>query len=363
MARTGSSTRAPRKTAAQKAAEAEEAANSATETTPAEAVESITESDTEAAPAEVTTEVEETSDMSTDTVEAPEATEATVSDTTESVEATEADKPAEVVIDLSAFEAAVANAVASRDESTGTMPEVGVESVKEQYRNLNGAKAKNAAKKFLNDKLRDAVNSGDMLDGMATMTLIDEVGNAGASKTPASERKPADPSAAYTERLTVLHLAYALARADVPEGIDEEAAQAKVGEQVETLTESAEQYFAWVKSTAEDKGEAPEASPLVVKAVKAAQGKAASATRTASSTPRQSGGERRSVRTHINQVFADQESGTFLKVAEIANAKTEEYPDGSCSPGAITAALKSDKGVDGFTLDHNEKGVAGARKN
>lgn len=363
MARTGNSTRAPRKTAAQKAAEAAEATTN--ETTPAEAAESTTtESDTEATPAEATHEVEETSDMSTDTVEA-EAVEAPVSDTTESVEATTeaTEKPAEAPIDLSAFEASVATAVAEKDNTTATIPEVNVEAVKEQYRNLNGAKAKNAAKKFLNDKLRDAVNSGEMLDGMATMALIDAVGNAGASKTPASERKPADPSAAYVERLTILHLAYSLARADVPEGIDAEEAQGKVGEQVEALTESAESYFAWVKSTAEDKGDAPEASPLVVKAVKAAQGKAASATRTASSTPRQAGGERRNVRTHINQVFADLESGTFLKVAEIANAKTDEYPDGSCSPGAITAALKSDKGVEGFTLSHNDKGVAGATKN
>lgn len=381
MARAGSTTsRTPRKTAAQKAEEAAAAMQAeARGETPEVADEVTAQNDfdstlveAENTDSESTNEVEETNDMSTDTVEA-EAAEATVSDTNEATEATTAEQDAKAQAQaegeakLAEFGAAVTGALAERDTATGTVPEVHISKVVEAYRALPGAKFKTAAKKSMVERLQDAVNSTDIVQGMSVMNLTKAIESAPAgAKAPATPKAPVDPSVKFVDDLTVLHLAYTLRRADVPEGVEvegENSAFGKVDAKVESLNDQAEAYYAWVKSDAEDKGEEPEVDALVKRAVKAAQGRAASAPRATSSTPRQSsGGPRRNVKTHITQVFAEYEVGTVLKVAEIANAKTEEYPDGDCSPGAISAALKSDKGVEGVEKTTDDKGALAARK-
>lgn len=373
---TDQATSTPRRSRRTKAADetpVTEVAVENTETTPGEDTsevttpeESTTQSDTTTTEAVQADDNGQEASVSTETVETVADTEATDSDTTETAtEATTTEAPADNSDDITAFQAVVATALAEKDGSTGTLPEVQIEAVKASYRELTGAKAKNAAKKHLNEELRNAVNNADIFGGQAVMTLVDAIQNAGATPRATAERKPADPAAAYVERLAVLHLGYTLARADVPEGVEtdgDEGAFAKVDAKVAELNDQAEQYYAWVNSKDENKGDEPEVDAIVKRAVKAAQGKAATG-RTASATPRAaSDGVRRNVRTHVAQVFADLEVGTFLKVAEIANKATEEYPDASCSPGAISAALKSDKGIEGFELDHNDKGTAGARK-
>lgn len=365
--------RAPRRTAAQRAAEAAEV----TTQTPVEPVaeydqESMdklnhTESDNLATKANE--QAQEATDMTTDTIDETAQTDAVADEqatAAETGESTETEAKAAPSDDITDFKAVVATALAERDQATGTFPEVQLENVKAAYRNLPGAKAKNAAKKHLNDELRNAVNTADILTGQAIMVLVDLTLNAGTGTKAPAERKPVDPTANFVDQMTVLNLAYNLRRADVPDGVETDGAEgafAKVDALVSEHSEAAEKYYTWVTSKADDKGDEPEVSGLVKRAVKAALGKAATAGRSASSSPRPaSDGVRRNVRTHIGQVFADKEPGTFLKVAEIANAETAEYPEGNCSPGAITAALKSEKGVEGFQLTHNESGVAGATK-
>jgi hypothetical protein len=243
---------------------------------------------------------------------------------------------------------------------------VQVEAVKEKYRAIGVAKGKKSAKKFLSDKLKDAVNTQDLILGVAVMALSDAVDNAGASPKPTAERKPLDPAEAFHDKLTVAHLAYMLVRENAGEGVDAEAEGAKVEEKVGSLTTAAQSYYDWTVSTAEDKGDEPTVDPLVKLAVKSALGKAATVRKApGTSTPRQpSDGVRRNVRLHIAQAFEKlgRQTGEIAKVSELANAVTEEYPAGNCSPGAISAALKSERGVEGFELTSDGSGHAAARK-
>jgi hypothetical protein len=300
----------------------------------------------------------------TTTAEAPVET----TEPTESTENTEnagdenktEDKPAEP--DLSAFDAAVEAALAEADSDTGTVPEASLEAVKSAYRDLDGLKAKNLAKKALNDRLRDSVNAQDIVKAQGVMHLVDAVANAGTATKAAAERTPADPVDSFIQRLTVLNLAYNLVNGDEPDGKSEaemaeirESVSRKVGE----LTEQAEQYYAWATSTAEDKGDEPEVNPLVKKAVKMAFGKVGGSTR-GPVTPHE--GPRRNTARHIQLVFKDKPVGTFLKVAEIANTKSSEYPDKPVSAGAINARLKSNTPIEGIEPATDSDGKAGARK-
>lgn len=361
MARAGSSsTRTSRKSAADKAAEAEAQTNQSTETLPEAALAEAPEATKEAT-------------VSTDTIDEAQvdATDASVNTETASTadqSTTETEKPAE--IDLSGFENAVAAVLNTEDpgydQSTGDVPLDKVDAVKTAFRELPGAKAKNKAKEFLTDALREAIGQLDVVRGAAVMQLSDAIKNtSAATRVGGTERKPVDPKAAFVDRMTTLHLAYALVRSDVPEGIDADEVYASVDEKVEALGDQADTYFGWVNSTAEDKGDEPEVDAVVKAAVKAAQGKASRTAKSGSGATRAPGssGERRNVRTHIGQAFDKhgKESGDFLKVSEIAKTITDEYPDGACSPGAVTAALKSAKGVEGYVLVVGD-GPAGARK-
>lgn len=382
MARTSST--GTRKTAAQKRAEAEALAAGETQTPEAPAAEVTAQTDFDSTlvePEVDTTEAhEEASNMSDTTVES-EVVETPVSDTTEAPVATEtpavsaedeaakAAAEAKAEQDLVEYSATVDTALAERDNSTGTVPEVNIEAVKTSYRGLNGAKYKTKGKNLLTDKLREAIAGQDIILGTAIMALTDAVLTAGPAPRQAAPAKALDPAAAYRDKMTVLHLAYALGRSHAPEGVDADAEMAKVEEKVNELTDSADAYYTWATNTSADKGDAPaDTDQLVIKAVKASQLKAAgSATRSAStgtSTPREPGAARRNVRTHIAQVFdkLGKGAGEILKVAEIAKESTDEYPAADCSPGAISAALKSDKGVPGFELAADESGHTAAKK-
>lgn len=377
MARAGSTTSrsTARKSAAVKAAEA--AADGMVETVGTDAPAEITaENDFDSTLVEAetpasTTEVEETDTVSTETVEAPEASDTTEATTapTETTEEAAAKAAAEAEANgkYDEYTAAVKNALAEHDPSTGSLPEVHLSAVKVAYQALAGAKFKKKAKDHLVAELQSAVNSADIFRGMAVMNLSNLVNSTASAPKPPAERKPVDPAAKFIDELAVLNLAYLLRRNDVPEGVTtdgDEGAFAKAEAKVADLVESAEAYVAWVKSTAEDKGDEPQVDAIVKRAVKASTFKSAGSAKSSTpSAPRVStGGPRRNVRTHVTQVFADKEAGTVLKVAEIANAKTEEYPDGDCSPGAVSAALKSPKGIEGFEKTNDANGNLAARK-
>lgn len=297
------------------------------------------------APAEVTTPTEE-APVSTDTTpEAPASTEAKA-----------------VEPDLTAFKSAVATAIEESDSTTGDVPEAQVAEVTAAYRALEGIKAKNLAKQYVNDEMASAMNDGSLPRARAHLQLSEKalVAAAGGAK----EKVPADPTENFVQRVATLQLGYALATSNVPEGVNadwQDRVTALVGESNGAATE----LFAYHASTSEDKGEEPDASAVVRNAVKLAQGKAAKA-----GVSRGGGtftGERRDIGAHIENAFEALDEGDFLTIAEIRNTRSEEYGDNPPSAGAISARLFPKSGESsmvkvGIQPDTNESGKKGARK-
>lgn len=296
-----------------------------------------------------TNEAQEAS-VSTDTSTATEAPEATETETTE----------ASTEINLDSFKAAVETAVAEADKSTGELAPAVLEPVVKEYRNLDGVKAKNAAKKFLGDGMKDQMNKGSIQGARSYLQLQESMtaGHGGSS----APKTPADPTEAFVQAEVTLRLASALHQPG--EGVSDDY-ETKVEDLLAASTESAQAYLAWVSDDSEDKGDEPEASAVVKNAVKLALGKAAKAGGRTSSGGTFTG-ERRDIAKHISSAFAGVESGTFLTVAEIKNHTSEEYGENSPSAGAISARLFPTSGkctVEGITPGQNEKGNKGATKN
>lgn len=286
------------------------------------------------------------------------ATEATVE--TPETETTET-KPekVEVVIDLTAFEAAVATAAAEADKDTGTVPEVNIGEVQHAYRELPSQKAKNAAKAHLNESMRSAMQEGDIASARAFMSLSDSL-TAPAPKAAREAKAPADPTEGFVAKVASVQLAYSLVTSDVPEGVNEDWAD-KVTAVIAEAMPQIEAYKVWDENEAEDKGEAPELGYVARTALKVSAGKVPGVK---SSTPAFTG-ERRDVGAHILSAFADEEEGKFLTVAEIRSHKSAEYGDSQPSAGAISARLFPNSGhctVPGITPGQNEKGTRGAQK-
>jgi hypothetical protein len=278
------------------------------------------------------------------TEEAP-VTETTTENTNETP--TEASKP-EAEVDLTAFNKAVAEALEASDTSTGEVPEANLEAVKAAYRALDGAKAKNAAKKAVNEAMKDAMNSDNLPQARANLMISENALVAGGGGG-GGQKAPADPTEAFVQRVATIHLAYGLVTAHVPEGVDE-GWQQKVTELVESSNDTANSYLQWTTSPEDTRGDEPEASPVVKNAVKLSQGKQAKA-----GTSRSGGsftGERRDIGVHIRNAFEGKDKGTFLSIAEIRNTPSDEYSTGegseavfeAPSAGAISARLDEKEG-------------------
>lgn len=292
----------------------------------------------------------------------PEATEeASVSTTTET--APEADNSTteatpEAPINLDAFNEAVTAAVAEADSSTGLVPEASLAAVLEQYRSLDGVKAKNKAKTALNDGMKEAMNEADIAKARAYLQLSENM-TAGSSKSSA-EKVPADPTEAAVQRIATLQLARDFVV--VPEGVADDF-QTRADSLVSESAESVKAYIAWLTDDSEEKGDEPEASAVVKNAAKLAIGKAAKAGARAGATFT---GERRDIGKHIAEAFESVEPGGFLTVAEIRKFRSNEYGDNPPSAGAISARLFPSSGgestVEGVLGDTNDKGNKGGRK-
>ena len=259
--------------------------------------------------------------------EAPETTnteEATVTDTAtetpveapvEGTEATTTETPAEQPVDLGPFKEAVAAALAEGDSSTGQLPEASIAKVNEAYRAVEGNKGKGEARKYLEEAMLEAVGKLDAVAARGYSDLKTNLSAAGGSK---SERTPADPTAAFVQRVTSLRLALSIVESDRPEGVEDEKIEALVTESQALV----DQQKAYLADESEDKGDGPELTPVVRAAFKAASGKA---TGGASRRGGNSGGVRRDIGKHIASAFAEVEVGTFLTIAEIAKHKSAEY--------------------------------------
>lgn len=279
--------------------------------------------------AEESTTPEATAEGSAPTEEAPVTETPTTEAPTEAAASTTEDT------DLTEFTAAVEAAVAEADTSTGEVPEASLTAVTAQYRALEGIKAKNDAKKLVNERMKDAMNSGNLPVARANLNisekaLVAAAGGGGKSST------PADPTENFVQRVATLTLAYQQAVATVPEGVGDDW-QAKVEALVSESQTAVGEYRTWSDGDPESRGDEPEVSAVIRNAVKLASGKAAKA-----GVSRGGGtftGERRDIGVHIENAFADKEEGTFLTIAEIRNTRSDEYGDTPPSAGAISARL------------------------
>jgi len=299
----------------------------------------------------------------------PEATEAESTVETDVVEATEADTTeapakeakAEVVFDLSDFKSAVTTAISEADASTGTVPEASLAPVQAAYRDLPSVKAKNKAKEFLGEGMREAMGNNDIATARAFVAVQDSL-TAKAPSTPKEPKAPVDPTEGFVAKVAGAQLGYALVTADVPDGVASDWSE-KVAPVIADAQSEISAFRAWEANEAEGKGEAPSLGYVARTALRVASGKVPGAKASGTNTPFT--GTRRDVGAHIESAFADQPSGAFLTVAEIRTHKSAEYGDDAPSAGAISARLFPASGkvsLNGVTPGQNEKGVRGATK-
>lgn len=252
--------------------------------------------------------------------------------TTEATEAPATEAP----VDLEPFKAVVAEVLTEADTTTGEVPAAGVARVNEAYRAVEGNKGKGEARKFLEEAMLEAVGRLDAVAARGYSDLKTNLSAAGGKSS--AERTPSDPAAAFVQRRAALELALHIVNQTVPEVGDDRDLDAEVAKLVGDNQEALDVYLAHQASEAEDKGDAPEVSPVVRQALKAASGKATGGS--TRSTGGNSGGVRRDIGKHIESAFADKAEGDFMTIAEIANHKSAEY-EGTDGPsqGAISARL------------------------
>jgi hypothetical protein len=323
-----------------------------------------------------TAEAESTTETAAPAVEdtaSTTGTEAPAADTSTAAASSNGTKPSELTDEqveaaIQPFKDAANAASEERDESTGVVPDASVEAVNKAYAALDGAKLKNAAKRFLNEAMKDAMNDMDVVKARSFMELNEKLKAGGTkAKKAAAPRVPADPTEAFVERLATLTVAYQLAYEAVPEGVTEDW-QEKLQAAVDGVdADQTVAYRDWLTSEAEDKGDAPDVPFLIQAAVKLSLGRSAKPgkARKATSSGAVYDGPRRDIAKHIQEAFADSDSGTFKLISEIRKFKSSEYPDEHPSAGAISARLFPKSGkctVEGITPDTNEKGDKGARK-
>jgi len=283
----------------------------------------------------------------TEAVEVTEPTEQVESGTenTEPTEQTEASAAkADEPIDTTSFESALNTAIENADESTGVLPTEQVSLVQEAYRALDGTKAKAAARKIVDERMRLAVDEDDILKARIYLTLTKELtaGKAKSGPKEKVERKPADPTEAFVAAAATLDLARVLVSANKPEGLAEDA-DAQVEQKYNELYEAAAKYLEWTNADKDSRGDEPEVDAIAKAAARLATGKKVKAGRSGGGTRVGATytGPRRSPLAHIVEVFENQEVGAELKISEIVNTKTSVYESGEASPGALSNALKN----------------------
>lgn len=280
------------------------------------------------------------------TSEAPENENETVTEetpeggTTEvAAEGGETAAPApEPVIDLSEFERVVAEVVAEADKTTGVIATAELAKITAVYRGLEGVKAKNRAKAFVNERMADAMNNaGDLAMARSYFQIGDEAlvaSNKSGSST--ADRVPSDPTEAFVQRVAVLSMAYSLTTSNVPDGVAENW-QDKVNEAVDSNYPALQELAAWNEADAESRGDEPDVPALVKQSYKLAAGRGPG--RPAGRKNEAPSGPRGNIANHILAAFAGKEPGTFLKINDIRKAASEDYPAGTASQGAISARL------------------------
>ncbi len=252
------------------------------------------------------------------------------------------------------------------DKATGTLPVVLEQLVVDAYTALPGAKAKGAARAWLQESMQENMIKGTtegpafFMKARTYMELNNKV-TAAKSTSPTAAKQKVDPTEAHINRIAAMLLA-----PNFVEVSDEVEAgwQEKAEELVGNLAEDANKYLTWLRLPAptgegETKADAPEVSEVVVAAAKLAVGRAAGAPRKSStggaSTPRVStagSGHRGDIGKHIQEVMETVSIGDFVSIADIAKVATSQYGGATMPPpsqGAIAARLFPKSGA--CTLD------------
>lgn len=282
---------------------------------------------------------------------------------TENADTTKSDDTAAHEASVTAFEQAVEAAVEASDATTGTVPEANLDEVANAYTAVTGGiKYKNAARKYPETGMKEAISDKNYMRAVALNEISDRIINLKAESRPAGPK--VDPKVAFGQRVAALIAASEILQSRVPEeaeGFDLPPTDRAVAEAVEHLD--------WAENGSE--GEAPELGVIAAAAVKLIAGKGLGkrgAGGGAAGVPRGPyTGVRRNVAAHIEAAFANVNSGDFLTVSEIAKADSEEYGDDHPSSGAVNARLfpggDADKcNVEGIKPGYNEQGVKGATK-
>lgn len=268
-------------------------------------------------------------------------TEAESTSTTEETTST-----TETPIDLTDFKSVVDGA--GKDADSGEVNEDALKSVTTAYRELDGVKAKNAAKDHIETSMKEAI-LGDNGPLAKSYVLIRNAMTAGSSKAPAA---PKDPTEAFVAKVAVLMAAQEVLNGNVPEGVNEGWV-----EQAETLAASLTADAQKVLNAGDD--EEIEVGADARKVVKLASGRGVSGGSTFTGT-------RRDVGKHIAEAFDSQPSGAFLSVNEIVKFKSAEYGDDSPSSGAVSARLFPKSGnpklPEGISAAHPDGQSRGATK-
>lgn len=249
-----------------------------------------------------------------------------------------AEKAPEEPIDLTEFEAALATAIKAADESTGTVAPADREPVVAAYRALSGAKAKAKARAVPEDKMREAMVAGDFMLARTYMELKDGLLTTSSGGGAKRERVPANPTEAFVEQSAALRIGTSILESTAPEGIDE-GWEESVGSLIDSTSDEVASYVEYLNTAEDDRGEAPEVSQVVQRAVKLAAGRAAGRRTGGNGSRAPYTGARRDVAKHILEAFEDAENGAFLTVAQIVNNKSSEYGDDKPSAGAVSARL------------------------
>ncbi len=283
----------------------------------------------------------------TATAPADEAT-ATPQENTENTEA---------VIDTSAFDKAINEALAEMDPTTGTLSTEQMHAVVGAYQSLDGAKPKAAVRAWIENGVKEALSpeKGDIPKARALNAVRVEITKSkGGGK---SDKTPADPTTNFVELVVALQLGYTHVTQNVPEGVAEDwqARATKLASDTNVDLQKLAQY--------NGEGEEPQVSPLARRALKLATGKVSKSS-TGTRTPFT--GTRRDVEKHVKAAFADKASGDFLTVAQIVAFASDEYGAGEASPGAVSARLFPKSGnctIEGIVpVDAGDGHPKGAKK-
>jgi hypothetical protein len=288
---------------------------------------------------------------------------------------TESGEDNEQPIDLGPFEAAVQAAMENKDGTTGVIPEAYASAVVAEFRALPGAKGKGAARRYLDAGMKRHVEAMEVLEARVYMDLQKMCTPASSSSAPRAPKEvvPVDPADAAAARLAILSLAYSHTASTFGPEVDLDSAQEKANELVEKLGDEVASYLTWLTTEGEEAPEEPSVSVVAKKAAKLASGGAASAGGATKSSGNRSTfvGKRGNIANHIQEAFANLNSGDFLTVNQIADFQSQEYTDSEGnfrrpSQGAISARLfPTGEGVSCTVegvIPAEENGKKGAKK-